>query len=168
MPSPERLLPYKAFETLAQFFAYLYGIAVNAKVCIHLQRLEVRAISAVIPTSDGDVLAEEDVRVALAVGQSDSLHEGVMPIRVACQNALIVLTELSPGVVAQKCLYVYAEVSITIPTMLFAIFYTSGCCGYNRFHNQDFFPAITSVSKRGRLPRNISRNWPTVQRLTHI
>ena len=36
----ERLLPYKAFETITQLFAHLDGKDVNAKVGIHLQRLE--------------------------------------------------------------------------------------------------------------------------------
>ena len=38
----ERLLPYKAFETITQLFAHLDGKDVNAKVGIHLQRVEKR------------------------------------------------------------------------------------------------------------------------------
>ena len=37
-PGQERLLPYKAFETITQLFAHLDGKDVNAKVGIHLQR----------------------------------------------------------------------------------------------------------------------------------
>ena len=36
----ERLLPYKAFETITQLFAHLDGKDVNAQVGIHLQRFE--------------------------------------------------------------------------------------------------------------------------------
>ena len=68
---------YEAFKSPEQFVSHAGGILLNAEISTHLHGLEVRSEAAVVPTSDGDVLASEHARVALRE-PGQRLDEGVV------------------------------------------------------------------------------------------
>ena len=107
---------YKAIERLAQLVAHSDGIAVDREVLVDPQRLEVGAQAAVIPTGYRDVLAVEDLRIALRA-QGQRLDERVVRVaivkllhlclRVAPQHAQILLARLHAAVAAKDCFHVH-------------------------------------------------------------
>lgn len=88
------------------------GVFAGAEVELHVDRAEVEAEGAVVASGDGDELADEDVRVALAgVG---GLGEGVVVYLVVSQHAEIASADYRQGVEAEDGLQVDAEVGVVV------------------------------------------------------
>ena len=97
-------LLYQAFEGQHQLVGYPDGKALDAEMLVYLHRAEVRAQRAVSLTGDCDVVALEHMRIVLTGSRWNGLDERVvrvvaaiiivLHIRVAAQNALIVLTRM--------------------------------------------------------------------------
>ena len=113
---------YQATECQAKFVVNSEGIAfkVEAFACRH--RAEVRAVRAVVPAGDGDVLAYIDVRVALAIRRRDGLDEGevifveeFITFDVATENTRIALAGLHIVVATQLCLQIHAQMRVVVP-----------------------------------------------------
>lgn len=63
------------------------GVFAGAEVVLHVDRAEVEAECAVVAAGDGDELADEDVRVALAGGRRLCLAESEVILTVAGDDA---------------------------------------------------------------------------------
>ena len=97
-------LLYQAFEGQHQLVGYADGKALDAEMLVDLQVFKVRMQAAVVLAGDRDVSAIKNVRIALTGSRWNGLDKRVvrvvaaiiivLHIRVAAQNALIVLTHM--------------------------------------------------------------------------
>ena len=62
------LLPYEADQGPDEFAEHTGSVAVDVEIRAHRYGTEVQSEAAVVPTGDGNVLTDEYMRVALAVG----------------------------------------------------------------------------------------------------
>ena len=130
------LLFYKALQSLAQFTVHLEGVVVNTQFSAKLWHLfQVRAIRAIILTSDCDVLSVEHMGIALLVRRSDHLHKCEMLLAVTSQHTRVRLVQLRHALHAQQRLHIHTQVGVAIQTLLLILFYRRGRCGYFCIHN---------------------------------
>ena len=115
------LILYKAIQSFLKFAGHLEGIVVDVEPSLHPEGTEVRRQRAVVPAGDGDVLALEHIRVAL-VRPGHRLHERIVILSVASEQASIILTQLCDAVCAQERLQVHAEIRVDVPTLKVGLF----------------------------------------------
>ena len=132
-----RYILYEAFKRPEQFVGHAGSILLNAEISTYLHGLEVRSEAAVVPTSDRNVLAVKDMRIALASRLGHGLDEREVLVvtefltnLVASQDSLIVLTSLHLAVAAKQSFQIHAQMRVRVPTLLYRAF-----CSNDIFHN---------------------------------
>ena len=106
-----RLLPYEAPECPEEFIEHSDSVAVDVEIVTHRCGTEIQSETAIVPTGDGDVVAIEHLRVALA-GGGRHLDEGVVFDAVVRQHTLVTLANLRDAVDAEMGFYVDTEVGV--------------------------------------------------------
>lgn len=68
---------YQALERLDEFPGNITSVALDGEILVHPHRLEVWPVRSIVASSDGDVLADKDMRIALVCcgWHRDSLHK---------------------------------------------------------------------------------------------
>ena len=106
-----RLLPYEAPECTEEFVEHSDSVAVDVEIGTHRYGTEIQSEAAIVPTGDGDVVAIEHMRVALA-GGGQRLDKGIVVNLVVRKHTLITLANLRDGIVAKFGFHVDTEVGV--------------------------------------------------------
>ena len=126
------LLSYQALKCFVKFAIHSEGISFEAEPFTSWYRAEVRAVRAVVPTGNGNKLAAENLRVALAECRRQRLFAKremfltaeFLADLVATEHAQIALARLHAGVVAKNGFQVHADVRVAVPTFFIVLIHS--------------------------------------------